>query len=102
LNQQLDWKYLQEPWSRPKLWANPVDLGLRGGAQVNDSGLRAAARYGGELSFWVYNWQTDAMTLRKYEVSAEERFYKQARAPSRSAGGGRPDRNQPGYQASRF
>ena len=70
-----------------------MDFRLRGGAQVNDSGLRAAARYGEALNFWVYNWQTDAMTLRKYEVSAEERFYKQARAPSRSAGT-RPARSQ--------
>ena len=69
--------------------------------QVNDAGLRAAARYAAAASsaggtggagsdsnggaaaaavvprYWVYNWQTDAMTKRKYEVSAEERFYKQ-------------------------
>ena len=27
--------------------------------------------------YWVYDWQTDAMTQRKYEISAEQRFYKQ-------------------------
>ena len=27
--------------------------------------------------FWIYSWQTDRMTRRKYEVSVEERFYKQ-------------------------
>ena len=44
--------------------------------QVNASGVRAARRHDG-TSYWLYNWQTDAMTLRKYEVSAEQRFYKQ-------------------------
>eukprot|EP01052_Picozoa_sp_SAG31_P014243 SAG31_NODE_877_length_11303_cov_18.744556_3_plen_248_part_00 len=44
--------------------------------QVNESGIRAALRYD-RVNFWVYNWQTDSMTKRKYEVSAEERFYKQ-------------------------
>jgi len=44
--------------------------------QVNSSGLRAAARYDG-VSYWLYDWQTDSMTQRKYEISAEERFYKQ-------------------------
>lgn len=44
--------------------------------QVNGSGIRAAARYE-DVDFWVYNWQTDAMTQRKYEISTEERFYKQ-------------------------
>jgi hypothetical protein len=38
---------------------------------------RAALQYKGKVQFWEYNWQTDAMTKRKYEVSAEERFYKQ-------------------------
>jgi predicted adenine nucleotide alpha hydrolase (AANH) superfamily ATPase len=45
-------------------------------AQVNESGRRAAAQYRG-LHFWAGNWQTDAMTTRKYEISASERFYKQ-------------------------
>eukprot|EP00747_Dinoflagellata_sp_TGD_P058674 gnl/TRDRNA2_/TRDRNA2_151229_c0_seq2.p1 gnl/TRDRNA2_/TRDRNA2_151229_c0~~gnl/TRDRNA2_/TRDRNA2_151229_c0_seq2.p1 ORF type:complete len:333 (+),score=79.50 gnl/TRDRNA2_/TRDRNA2_151229_c0_seq2:59-1057(+) len=44
--------------------------------QVNGSGLRAAEKYPG-VSYWVYNWQTDEMTLRKYQISARERFYKQ-------------------------
>jgi predicted adenine nucleotide alpha hydrolase (AANH) superfamily ATPase len=44
--------------------------------QVDDSGQRAAARYEG-LFYWRYNWQSDEMTLRKYHISAKERFYKQ-------------------------
>ncbi len=44
--------------------------------QVDDSGYRAAARYEG-LKYWCQNWQSDEMTLRKYEISASERFYKQ-------------------------
>jgi epoxyqueuosine reductase len=27
--------------------------------------------------FWVYDWKTDAFTRRKYEVSVDEKFYKQ-------------------------
>ncbi|OQR96946.1 hypothetical protein ACHHYP_12945 [Achlya hypogyna] len=48
--------------------------------QVNLSGVRAALLYkqqGRDLQFWVYNWRTDAMTRRKYEVSVDEKFYKQ-------------------------
>lgn len=47
--------------------------------QVNLAGIRAANQYSSEHSirFWVYNWKTDAMTRRKYEVSVSERFYKQ-------------------------
>ena len=45
--------------------------------QVNDSGIRAARAHGGKVKYWVYNWQTDEMTLRKYQISAQERFYKQ-------------------------
>ena len=44
--------------------------------QVNESGHRAANRYDG-LVYWEYNWQSDEMTLRKYQISASERFYKQ-------------------------
>lgn len=35
--------------------------------QVDDSGFRAADRYEG-LKYWSYNWQSDEMTLRKYQV----------------------------------
>mmetsp|Transcript_54433 Transcript_54433/g.117817 ORF Transcript_54433/g.117817 Transcript_54433/m.117817 type:complete len:310 (+) Transcript_54433:96-1025(+) len=45
--------------------------------QVDSSGVRAAARYGGAVEYWKADWQTDAMTLRKYQVAASERFYKQ-------------------------
>jgi predicted adenine nucleotide alpha hydrolase (AANH) superfamily ATPase len=44
--------------------------------QVDDSGFRAAEGYPG-LQYWSHNWQSDEMTLRKYEISASERFYKQ-------------------------
>ena len=45
--------------------------------QVDASGERAVEAYGGKLKYWRRDWQTDEMTLRKYEVSARERFYKQ-------------------------
>jgi len=45
-------------------------------AQVNDSGMRAAAKYKG-LSYWLSDWQDEAMTSRKYRINAERRFYKQ-------------------------
>jgi predicted adenine nucleotide alpha hydrolase (AANH) superfamily ATPase len=44
--------------------------------QVDDSGYRSAARYEG-LKYWSYNWQSDEMTIRKYQISATEKFYKQ-------------------------
>ena len=44
--------------------------------QVDSSGYRAAARYEG-LQYWCHDWQSDEMTLRKYEISANEHFYKQ-------------------------
>jgi len=44
--------------------------------QVNASGLQAAEMYP-DVQYWVYNWQTDEMTLRKYQISAENKFYKQ-------------------------
>lgn len=44
--------------------------------QVNTAGLLAASHYEG-LDYWVYDWQTDSMTMRKYEISVGEKFYKQ-------------------------
>lgn len=44
--------------------------------QVDASGFKAASRYPG-LKYWQYEWQSDEMTLRKYQISATERFYKQ-------------------------
>ena len=46
-------------------------------AQVDASGYRAVEKYEGQLQYWCQDWQTDEMTLQKYEVSANERFYKQ-------------------------
>jgi hypothetical protein len=45
--------------------------------QVDDSGVRAVAKYGDKLAYWAWDWQSDEMTLRKYQISAENRFYKQ-------------------------
>jgi len=45
--------------------------------QVNKSGLQAAAKFGFRPYYWVYDWQTDEMTARKYRINAEQRFYKQ-------------------------
>jgi len=44
--------------------------------QVDESGFRAADKYDG-IKYWRYEWQSDEMTLRKYQISANERFYKQ-------------------------
>ena len=38
--------------------------------------MRAAAKYAG-LSYWLSDWQDEAMTARKYRINAERRFYKQ-------------------------
>mmetsp|Transcript_14837 Transcript_14837/g.33933 ORF Transcript_14837/g.33933 Transcript_14837/m.33933 type:complete len:322 (-) Transcript_14837:137-1102(-) len=45
--------------------------------QVNASGLSAAAKQGFRPFYWVYDWQTERMTERKYRINAEQRFYKQ-------------------------
>jgi predicted adenine nucleotide alpha hydrolase (AANH) superfamily ATPase len=44
--------------------------------QVDASGERAAARYD-DLVYYAQDWQSDEMTIRKYQISAGERFYKQ-------------------------
>mmetsp|Transcript_24929 Transcript_24929/g.59201 ORF Transcript_24929/g.59201 Transcript_24929/m.59201 type:complete len:318 (+) Transcript_24929:40-993(+) len=44
--------------------------------QVDGSGYRAASRYIG-LVYWCQDWQSDEMTLRKYQISSSQRFYKQ-------------------------
>ena len=44
---------------------------------MNRSGLQAAAKYDFRPYYWVYDWQTDEMTARKYRINADERFYKQ-------------------------
>ena len=43
--------------------------------QVNSSGVRAAQMWG--VEYWIYDWQTDQMTDRKYKINAENTFYKQ-------------------------
>jgi epoxyqueuosine reductase len=44
--------------------------------QVDASGERAASRYP-NLTYWCRNWQTDEMTLRKYQIATDNHFYKQ-------------------------
>lgn len=44
--------------------------------QVNGSGLRSVTKYPG-VKYWVYDWQTQTMTDRKYHINAANRFYKQ-------------------------
>jgi predicted adenine nucleotide alpha hydrolase (AANH) superfamily ATPase len=44
--------------------------------QVDDSGHRAAEKYEG-VKYWAYDWQSDEMTLRKYQIAVDRKFYKQ-------------------------
>ncbi|MGE4336348.1 MAG: epoxyqueuosine reductase QueH [Pigmentiphaga sp.] len=44
--------------------------------QINDCGLRAAARYSG-ISYWTYNWRKKGGSARMIEISKDERFYQQ-------------------------
>jgi predicted adenine nucleotide alpha hydrolase (AANH) superfamily ATPase len=44
--------------------------------QINESGLRAAARYP-EMVYWTYNWRKQGGAERMYEIAKRENFYKQ-------------------------
>ena len=44
--------------------------------QINESGLRAAARYE-HLTYWTYNWRKQGGAARMYEIAKRENFYKQ-------------------------
>lgn len=44
--------------------------------QINDCGIRAAARYPG-LSYWDYNWRKGGGSSRMIEISKREAFYQQ-------------------------
>lgn len=44
--------------------------------QINDCGLRAAAKYPG-ITYWTYNWRKGGGSQRMYEIAKEETFYKQ-------------------------
>eukprot|EP00931_Biecheleriopsis_adriatica_P074716 TRINITY_DN48721_c0_g1_i1.p1 TRINITY_DN48721_c0_g1~~TRINITY_DN48721_c0_g1_i1.p1 ORF type:complete len:402 (+),score=70.33 TRINITY_DN48721_c0_g1_i1:43-1248(+) len=46
-------------------------------SQVDGAGIKATTPYFPNVRYWIHNWQTDAFTQRKYEISVEERFYKQ-------------------------
>ena len=43
--------------------------------QVNRSGVRAGKMW--DVDYWMYDWQTDSMTDRKYQINADNTFYKQ-------------------------
>lgn len=44
--------------------------------QINQSGLRAAARYP-SMIYWTYNWRQEGGSARMYEIAKREHFYKQ-------------------------
>lgn len=44
--------------------------------QINDSGIRAAARYPG-IEYWTYNWRKNGGSARMYEIAKRENFYQQ-------------------------
>ena len=44
--------------------------------QINDCGLRAAARYAG-LCYWTFNWRKQGGSQRMLEISKKEQFYMQ-------------------------
>jgi len=44
--------------------------------QINDCGIRAANNYDG-INYWTYNWRKGGGSSRMYEISKEEKFYKQ-------------------------
>lgn len=44
--------------------------------QINDCGVRAAARYDG-LQYWTFNWRKGGGSARTVEISKAERFYQQ-------------------------
>lgn len=44
--------------------------------QINDAGVRAAARYPG-LVYWTYNWRKDGGSARMYDIAKRENFYQQ-------------------------
>lgn len=44
--------------------------------QINDCGLRAAARYP-DLVYWTYNWRKNGGSERMYQIAKRENFYQQ-------------------------
>lgn len=44
--------------------------------QINDCGLRAAARYP-NLHYWTFNWRKQGGSSRMIEIAKRERFYQQ-------------------------
>ncbi len=44
--------------------------------QINESGVRAAARYEG-MTYWTYNWRKADGAHRMLEISKREEFYAQ-------------------------
>src|SRR5690606_13407774 len=44
--------------------------------QINDCGVRAAARYPG-MTYWTFNWRKQGGAQRMIEISKREAFYQQ-------------------------
>ena len=44
--------------------------------QINDSGVRAAARYP-NIDYWTYNWRKNGGSARMYTIAKRENFYQQ-------------------------
>ncbi|MFA5960195.1 MAG: epoxyqueuosine reductase QueH [Tatlockia sp.] len=44
--------------------------------QINEAGIRAAARYPG-MEYWTYNWRKNGGSERMYAIAKRENFYKQ-------------------------
>jgi predicted adenine nucleotide alpha hydrolase (AANH) superfamily ATPase len=44
--------------------------------QINDSGVRAAARYP-NMEYWTYNWRKNGGSARMYTIAKRENFYQQ-------------------------
>lgn len=44
--------------------------------QINDAGIRAAARYP-SLVYWTYNWRKGGGAARMYDIAKRENFYQQ-------------------------
>ena len=73
-------------FERTALYAAEHDFGLitstlgisrwKNMAQINDSGVRAAARYTG-VDYWTFNWRKKGGSQRMIEIAKREAFYQQ-------------------------
>lgn len=44
--------------------------------QINDAGVRAAAKYDG-ITYWTYNWRKNGGADRMHDINMREQFYQQ-------------------------